>query len=114
MRWHESYGNYPNHLSDIDDYSTEKTDEFERVKALKPTDDKVVGSSDVILREDNDEKAVFYNIQGESYLSNPPNPNLITIDHGVDEEHIWNFPKSLYNQSQVTNQYSNGAIYDLH
>lgn len=31
-----------------------------------------------------------------------------TIDHGLDEEHIWAFRRSVYNQNVVTNAYSRG------
>jgi hypothetical protein len=43
------------------------------------------------MREDSDEKFEFYDIQGESLYSNPPEPNWITIDHGLDEDYIWSF-----------------------
>jgi hypothetical protein len=62
-----------------------------------------VGTSDVIPREDNDDVLDFYNIQGESVYSGPPDPNLPTIDHGLDEEHIWVFPKNILNQEVIIN-----------
>jgi hypothetical protein len=35
------------------------------------------------------------------------NPNQITVDHGLDEEHIWAFGKSLYNQDVIKNDWVN-------
>jgi len=32
LRWHKSFGNYPSHLSDIDDISMHETDNYERLK----------------------------------------------------------------------------------
>ena len=103
FRWHQSFEDYPSFLSDLDDHALHKTDNFERFKKYKPLDKHVVGSSPVIPRQDNDEKFEFYDIQGESLYSNPPNPSNIVVDHGMDEEHIWAFGKDLYNQDVVKN-----------
>ena len=97
LRWHQSFEDYPSHLSDIDDLPMTTTDNFERTKKYMPHDKDVVGTTPIVPREDNDEKYSFYDIQGESPYSNPPNPNFITVDHGLDEEFIWAFGKSLYN-----------------
>jgi len=98
MRWHKSFGDYPNFLSDIDDYSMHDTDTFERLKKFAPKKGTTVGGSTLIPREDNDEKYEFFDIQGESVFSNPPNPNTPTVDHGMDEDYIWSFGRTLYNQ----------------
>lgn len=105
-RWHESMEKYPGFLGDMDDVSLYQTDEFERFKKYKAHKKNVVGSTPAIMREDNDEKFEFYDIQGESVYSQPPDPNLPTIDHGLDEDVIWNFPKTVYNQNVVKNPYS--------
>ena len=107
LRWHKSFEDYPSFLADIDDYALHKTDNFERFKRYTPLKKHVVGSSPIIPRQDNDEKFSFYDIQGESLYSHPPNPNNIIVDHGMDEEHIWAFGRSLYNQHVVKNQWSN-------
>lgn len=91
IRWHQSFENYPHFHNDIDDYCLTYYDEFERFKKYKPDKKNVVGASPVIMREDSDEKFEFYDIQGESLYSNPPEPNWITIDHGLDEDFIWSF-----------------------
>ncbi len=62
------------------------------------------------MREDSDEKFEFYDIQGESLYSNPPEPNWITIDHGLDEDYIWSFQKTLYNQNKIKNPYVMGGF----
>ena len=90
-RWHESYEKYPSHLADMDDVPLYQTDDFERIKKFKAKSKDVVGTARAIPLEDNDEKWEYYDIQGESLYSHPPDPNTITVDHGLDEEHIWNF-----------------------
>jgi len=107
LRWHKSFGNYPSFFSDMDDYPMHKTDDFERMKKLRPKKGSTVGISQMIPREDTDEKLEYYDIQGESVYSNPPNPNWPVIDHSLDEEFIWAFPKNLYNEKIVKNAWMN-------
>lgn len=56
--------------------------------------------------DDNDGALHFYDFQGESLYTNPPDPNLPVIDHGLDEDNVWAFRISGYNQSAVFNQYT--------
>lgn len=51
-------------------------------------------------------KLYFYDTQGESLYTNPPDHNQPTIDHGLDEEHIWAFNLTGYNQMVIKNQYT--------
>ena len=60
--------------------------------------------------DDNDELLHFYDIQGESLYTNPPSPNTLTVDHGLDEEKVWAFRMSGYNQSAVFNQYTRNLL----
>jgi len=83
-----------------------ETDTFERLKKFQADPKKVIGSTSIIPKEDNDEKFEFYDVQGESLYTNPPNPNHITIDHGVDEDHIWAFGRTLFNQVRVDNTWA--------
>jgi hypothetical protein len=106
LRWHKSFEDYSSFHNDIDDIPMHITDEFERFKNFKASPKKVEGVSTVIVREDNDEKFEFWDIQGESLYSHPPEPNTPTIDHGLDEEYIWAFPKTLYNQDRVLNMWT--------
>lgn len=76
------------------------------MKKFQPDPKKVVGTSTIIPKEDNDEKFEFYDVQGESLYTNPPNPNHITVDHGVDEDHIWSFGRTLFNQVRVDNTWA--------
>jgi len=57
----------------------------------------VVGTTTVIPMDDNDATLKFYDVQGESLYTNPPDPNLPVIDHGLDEDHVWAFRLSSYN-----------------
>lgn len=83
-----------------------KTDEYERLKKFKPHKNDVVGITPIIPREDTDEKFEFYDIQGESVYSNPPPRGTPTIDHGMDEDHIWAFHRTLFNQEVVKNTWA--------
>ena len=107
LRWHKSFEDYPSHLSDMDDYPMHETDEYERLKKYKAKN--VVGSTPIIPRQDSDEVFEFYDIQGESLFTNPPNPNSPLIDHGLDEDHIWAFQRDLYNQEVVKNNWMQGG-----
>jgi hypothetical protein len=57
--------------------------------------------------DDNDEVLHFYDIQGESLYTNPPDPNFIHVDHGLEEDHVWAFKKTFYNQDVVVNDFKN-------
>mmetsp|Transcript_17828 Transcript_17828/g.30238 ORF Transcript_17828/g.30238 Transcript_17828/m.30238 type:complete len:288 (+) Transcript_17828:288-1151(+) len=105
VRWHETFGDYPDHLGDLDFHEITKTDDYERVKKLKPSDDKVVGNTDLITPRDTDTEPMFFNVNGESAFTPPPDPNAPTVDHGVDEEYIWSFQQDLYNQNIIHNPY---------
>jgi len=106
MRHHKSIEEYPSHLSDIDDYALTYTDEFERFKKFKPDKKNVVGSTPIIPMQDNDEAFNYYDIQGESMYTNPPDHNIPLVDHGSDEDHIWAFHRTLFNQQRVKNPYA--------
>ena len=76
------------------------------MKKFKSDPKKVVGTSGIIPAEDTDEKFLFYDIQGESVYSNPPNPQQITTDSGAEEDTIWAFGKDMFNQDRINNTYS--------
>ena len=78
-------------------------DNFERLKPFDPTE--YAGETPAIPTEDNDMKLQFFDVQGESIYTNPPDPNSPTIDHGLEEDHIWAFNLTAYNQFVIKNQY---------
>jgi hypothetical protein len=96
---------YPDFLDDIDDISMIEYDQYERFKPFQPKKGSTVGEAPIIPMEDNDMKSFFYDIQGESIYTNPPDTNIPSVDHGLDEDHIWVFPRTAYNQFVVKNQY---------
>lgn len=61
-------------------------------------------------REDNDQKLYWYDDQGESIYTNPPDPNMPSIDHGVEEDSIWAFNLTAYNQWSIKNPYLTDTI----
>lgn len=105
QRMHQSIEDYPDFLDDIDDVSLLEYDNFERLKPFQAKKGTTVGDTPAIPTEDNDQKLYFYDVQGESVYTNPPDSNSPTIDHGVDEEFIWAFQRTGYNQFVVKNQY---------
>lgn len=105
-RFHETVEDYADFHDDIDDHSLYETDNWERLKPFTAKPKDVVGTTTQIPMDDNDELLHFYDIQGESLYTNPPDPNLLTVDHGLEEDHVWAFRLSAYNQNVVTNQYS--------
>jgi hypothetical protein len=64
-----------------------------------------VGTTPILPLDDNDGVLKFYDIQGESLYTNPPDPNVPVIDHGLEEDKVWAFRMTGYNQSAVFNQY---------
>lgn len=103
QRFHESIEQYPDFLDDIDDVSFMQYDNWERLKKFEPKEGTTVGDTFVIPQEDNDQKLYFYDIQGESVYTNPPDTNAPTIDHGLEEDYIWAFPLTAYNQYAIRN-----------
>jgi hypothetical protein len=104
QRFNISLEQYPSFLEDIDDIGFLEYDNFERMKTFDPKS--FAGETPAIPTEDNDTKFQFYDVQGESLYTNPPDPNSPTIDHGLEEEQIWAFNVTGYNQVVIKNQYS--------
>lgn len=76
---------------------------------MKPTKPKnTAGVTPVLPMSDNDEAFNFYDIQGESLYTNPPDMNNPFIDHGTEENDIWAFRMSPYNQDVVINPFHKG------
>ena len=91
----------------MDDITLYQVDNFERLKPFTPKKKDVVGISNAIPMNDNDEELNFFDIQGESLFTNPPNSNNPTIDHGLEEDEIWAFRLTGFNQVAVDNSYVN-------
>lgn len=104
-RMHKTLEEYPDFLDDIDDVSLVEYDQYERFKPFEPKQGTTIGDTPIIPLEDNDQKLFFYDLQGESIYTNPPDTNIPTVDHGLDEDHIWAWARTGYNQFVVKNQY---------
>lgn len=110
-RFHENIEQYPDFLDDIDDVSLVQYDNFERFKPFQAKEGTTEGTTLAIPVEDNDTKYYHYDVQGESLWTNPPDPNQPYIDHGLDEDFIWAFNMSSYNQHIIKNPYR-GNMWD--
>ena len=97
VRFNQDLATYAHDHGTMDDVKLQKTDNFERLKPRMPKAGTTVGTSTVMKIADTDEKLYFYDTQGESMYTNPPDPNIPVIDHGLDENSIWSFRKSIYN-----------------
>jgi len=105
-RFHQSIEDYPQEMGNMDDHKLYSTDNFERMKPLMPKKGSTVGTTTLIPTVDTDEKLIFYDTQGESLYTNPPDPNVPVVDHGIDEMSPWSFRKSNYNQIVINNAWA--------
>ena len=103
---------YPLHLSDFHDDVLFEVGQAQRHEIFQMDSNKSAGETTLIPMDDNDEVLHFYDIQGESLYTNPPDPNMPTIDHGLEEDRVWAFPKNLYNMDMVVNPYSSGDDFE--
>ena len=108
-RFNETIEEYPDQQGNLNDHMMYKTDNFERLKPVMPKEGSTVGVTTLIPTVDTDEKLIYYDTQGESLYTNPPDPNYPTVDHGLDEDKIWNFRKTTYNQDVVNNPWAKDA-----
>ena len=105
-RFNQSIEDYPQEMDNMDDHKLYTTDNFERMKPLMPKKGSTVGTTTLLPTIDTDEKLIYYDTQGESLYTNPPDPNVPVVDHGLDELSPWSFRKSNYNQIVINNAYS--------
>ena len=105
-RFHQTLADYAHEHDNMDDEKLYKYDNFERLKPLMPKKGSTVGTTTIIPTQDTDEKLVFFDTQGESLYTNPPDPNVPVIDHGLDEEKPWAFRKTNYNQAVIYNAFT--------
>lgn len=83
-----------------------ENDNFERMKPYRMKESQSEGNTTVTPQDDDDAKFHFYDNQGESIWTNPPDQNMPLIDHGLDELNVWNFRQTVYNQDAIMNQFS--------
>lgn len=103
QRGHTSIEEYSSFLDDTDDILLHKTTNWERMKHFTPKKENTVADTPAIPETDNDDAFKFFDVNGESLYTNPPDPNFPTVDHGVGEEKIWSFRSTAYNQSVIPN-----------
>ena len=110
-RFNQNIMDYPAQHEDIDDITLYQVDNFERIKPFKMKDKDTAGLSPAMPLDDNDETLTFYDIQGESLYTNPPLNSNPVIDHGCDEDEVWAFRLSGFNQSALINQYTRQSFW---
>lgn len=116
-RWNDSIDKNPSNHDDIERHTLYEVDNFERMKPYRMKESESEGNTTVIPQDDDDAKFHFYDNQGESIWTNPPDQNKPLIDHGLDEINVWNFRQTTYNQDAVVNQHSKdpfSALKDNH
>lgn len=102
---HEKVQENSHFLDDYDDVSLIEYDNWERFKPFVPKKGTTIGGTSLIPIEDNDQKYVPYDIQGESVWTNPPDSNMLSLDHGLDEDYVWAFQKTVFNQDVIKNPF---------
>lgn len=116
-RWNSNIDKNASQHDDIERHTLYEHDNFERMKPYMAKTGDVEGQTTVIPQDDDDSKLHFYDNQGESIWTNPPDQNMPLIDHQLDEVNVWNFRQTLYNQQVVVNQYAKdplGALKEEH
>lgn len=82
-------------------------DNLERNKPFVPAEGSVVGDWYMDPPQDKDDKYRESGIDGDHLWADPPDANFgPAYDHRLDEEKIWNFAKSHYNQEIVENEWT--------
>lgn len=105
-RWNSNIDKNSYHHDDIDRHTLYENDNFERMKPFQAKSKDVEGNTTIIPVDDNDALFHFYDQQGESIYTNPPDPNMPLIDHQLDQENVWAFRLSGYNQQVVMNEHA--------
>jgi len=105
-RWNSKIDKNNAFHDDFDKHAMYENDTFERMKPYQAKKAEVMGNTTVVPVDDNDALYHHYDMQGETAWTNPPDPNKPFIDHGLDEENVWAFRKSVYNQNVVMNYYN--------
>lgn len=79
-------------------------DTLERLKPFKH--ENTIGEWYHQPLEDRDDKFRWAGVDGDTMYNDPADSNLgPAFDHRMDEEKIWNFPKTIYNTDVIENQW---------
>jgi hypothetical protein len=105
-RWNSNIDKNNAFHDDFDKHAMYENDTFERMKPFQAKKSDVMGNTTVVPQDDNDALYHHYDMQGETAWTNPPDPNKPFMDHGLDEENVWAFRKSVYNQNVIMNYYT--------
>lgn len=108
-RWNTNIDKNSSHHDDTDRHTLYENENFQRMDMHKAAAKEVEGNTQVVPVDDNDAVFHFFDNQGESMYTNPPDPNQPLIDHTLDQEHVWAFRMTGYNQDVVFNEYARDA-----
>jgi hypothetical protein len=96
-RFSEDVEKYPDFIGDIDDVFNKSYEHFDRFKYFDPKKGSTVGQHFWLPRTDDDTKLIWGDTDGDTPFSDPPDPNIPAVDHGLDEDNLWNFNRTPYN-----------------
>jgi hypothetical protein len=116
-RFNEDVEKYPDFIGDIDDVYNKSYEHFDRFKYFDPKKGSTVGQHFWLPKTDDDTKLVWGDNDGDTPFSDPPDPNMPAVDHGLDEDNLWNFNRTPYNQALIKNKWKldyNDAKTDTH
>lgn len=104
LRWKHKLAEQPA-STDFNDEQFYSQDMYERAKPyeVRKDDPKLIAHNEVIPRTTNEAEPQPYNSVGMSPWSQYWDENKPMIDHGIDEDTIWNFQKTYYGENVAHN-----------
>ena len=106
-RFTHDIANHPEFHEDVDRPMSFELDSPERLKPFAPKKGTTIGNWQLQPLEDRDDKFFWTSIEGDHLFADPPDSNAgPAVDHRMDEEQIWNFPISVYNQKMIENEWA--------
>jgi hypothetical protein len=106
-RFTQDIADHPEFHEDVDKPMVVELDNFERLKQFSPKKGSTIGNWHLQPIEDWDDKLRWGSLEGDHLWADPPDSNCgPAVDHRMDEEKIWNFPLTVYNQEMVENEWA--------
>ena len=106
-KFNDDLNDYPLFAEDHMDYVMTTSDNFERTKPFKADKKgRVIGDWYAFPVQDKDDRFMPNTMDMDNMFSDPPDSNLgPACDHKLDEDPIWNFNYTSYNQYAINNEY---------
>ena len=110
MRWEKYIKDSPHMFHTVDRNHPYGYKKFERLRKFEPLEKNVLTDENFIKQEDDDSKMAFMPQTTENVLTTPVHPARPVIDNKIPDQEIWNFPRSMFNQPLLINDYPTNEI----